>query len=158
MKSMNAKITMLKCLALGAMLLTGRALDASAQSYSVNWYKISGGGGASGGGQFSVTGTIGQHDAGGTIAGGNYSITGGFWSVIASVQAPGSPTLTIAQVLPGTIVVSWPDTETCTLQQASSLANGNWTASGYSVSISNGVNNVTINAPTGSLFFRLKSQ
>ena len=35
-----------------------------AQSYSIDWFKVSGGGGASTGGIYSVGGTIGQHDAG----------------------------------------------------------------------------------------------
>ena len=34
------------------------------QQYSIGWYKIAGGGGASSGGVYSVNGTIGQPDAG----------------------------------------------------------------------------------------------
>ena len=67
-----------------------------AQSYSINWYKVAGGGGASTGGVYSVSGTIGQHDAGQPITGGTYSLTGGFWSLIAVVQTPGAPTLYIS--------------------------------------------------------------
>jgi hypothetical protein len=44
-----------------------------AQSYSIDWHKISGVGGTSTGGVYSVTGTIGQHDAGGAMTGGNTS-------------------------------------------------------------------------------------
>ena len=36
-----------------------------AQSYSIDWYKIAGGGGTSTGGVYSVSGTIGQNDAAG---------------------------------------------------------------------------------------------
>ncbi len=67
-----------------------------AQSYSINWYKVAGGGGASTGGVYSVSGTIGQHDAGQPMTGGTYSLTGGFWSLIAVVQTPGAPTLYIS--------------------------------------------------------------
>ena len=56
---------------------------ARAQSYSLDWHKIAGGGGTSTGGVYAVSGTIGQHDAGGPMAGGNYSLTGGFWAFYA---------------------------------------------------------------------------
>jgi len=44
--------------------------------YSINWYKIAGGGGTSTGGTYQVSGTIGQPDASGAMTGGNYSLTG----------------------------------------------------------------------------------
>ena len=49
------------------VLLTFFAITISvrAQSYSIDWYKISGGGGTSTGGVYSVSGTIGQPDASG---------------------------------------------------------------------------------------------
>jgi hypothetical protein len=61
----------------------------NAQTYSIDWYKIAGGGGTSSSGQYSVSGTIGQPDAGGAMTGGGYSLTGGFWSLISVVQTPG---------------------------------------------------------------------
>jgi hypothetical protein len=42
-----------------------------AQSYSIDWYKVSDGGGTSSNGQYVVSGTIGQHDASGAMTGGN---------------------------------------------------------------------------------------
>ncbi len=63
-----------------------------AQSYSMNWYKVSGGGGTCTNSQYSLTATIGQPDAGGSMTGGNYSLTGGFWALYA-VQSPGTPSL-----------------------------------------------------------------
>ena len=92
-----------------------------AQQYSIDWYKVSGGGGTSTGGTYSVSGTIGQHDAGGPMTGGNYSLTGGFWSLIAVVQTPGLPNLIITHS-GNSVVVSWPDTGSYTLQQNSNLA------------------------------------
>ena len=44
------------------------ALNASAQSYAIDWHTIDGGGGTSTGGVYAVSGTIGQHDAGGRRA------------------------------------------------------------------------------------------
>ena len=44
-----------------------------AQSYSIDWYKIAGGGGTSTGATYSMSGTIGQPDASGAMNGGGYS-------------------------------------------------------------------------------------
>jgi len=124
---------------------------ASAQNYSVDWYKVSGGGGTSTGGVYSVSGTIGQHDAGGPLAGGSYSLYGGFWSLFA-VQTPGAPLLTITYAA-NQAVVSWsPSATGWTLQTNSNLATTNW--GNYLGTV---VNNTVTNAPPkGSLFFRLK--
>ena len=127
-----------------------------AQGYSIDWYKIAGGGGTSAGGVYAVSGTIGQPDAGGPMTGGNYSLIGGFWSLISVVQTTGLPDLLVTHS-GSSVVVSWQDTGTYTLQQNGNLAvPSGWTTSGYSVSTSNGTNSITIISPTGSLFFRLK--
>ena len=128
------------------------------QSYSIDWYKVSGGGGTSTNSQYSIAGTIGQPDAGGAMSGGNYSMTGGFWSLISVVQTAGLPNLTITAA--GTsVIVSWPDTGSYILQQNANLAAANgWTTSGYSVITVNGTNSITITSATGNLFFRLQSQ
>jgi hypothetical protein len=47
-------------------------LGASAQTYSLDWSTVDGGGGTSTGGVYSVTVTIGQSDAG-AMSGGNLS-------------------------------------------------------------------------------------
>ena len=46
--------------------------------YQIVWSTIDGGGGQSSGGQYKLTGTIGQPDAS-YSAGGNYELLGGFW-------------------------------------------------------------------------------
>jgi hypothetical protein len=129
-----------------------------AQQYSIDWYKIAGGGGTSTGATYQVSGTIGQPDAGGPMTGGNYSLTGGFWSLISVVQTPGAPLLTITlnhQL--STVTVSWPNTGSYTLLQNSNLAGGSWTTNGYTITTSNGTNSITITPPTGNLFFRLSN-
>jgi hypothetical protein len=132
------------------------ATSARAQSYSIDWYKIAGGGGTSSNGQYSVSGTIGQHDASGPMTGGNYSLTGGFWSLISVVQSIGSPTLTVSQS-GNNVIVSWPSPSTgFTLLQNSNLSTGTWTASGYTISDDGTNKSITIPGPTGNLFFRLK--
>src|SRR6185369_4635099 len=69
---------------------------APAADLSVNWWTVDGGGGTSSGGAYSVTGTIGQPDAG-AMTGGAYAIVGGFWALPAVVQTEGAPLLTISQ-------------------------------------------------------------
>jgi hypothetical protein len=128
---------------------------ASGQSYSIDWYKVSGGGGTSTGATYQVTGTIGQPDAGGAMAGGNYSLTGGFWSLISAVQTAGLPNLIITHS-GNSVIVSWPNTGSYILQQNANLAPANgWSTSSYSISTANGTNSITITPPTGNLFFRL---
>ncbi len=127
---------------------------ALAQSYSIDWYKIAGGGGTSTGATYSVSGTIGQPDASGAMTGGSYSLTGGFWSLISVVQTIGAPNLTIT-VLPNSVKVSWPATGAYTLQQNSVVNGAGWVTSAYSVTTLNGTNSITITSPTGNLFFRL---
>src|SRR5208337_1732164 len=149
-------------LKLGASLIVGAwclvlflATSASGQSYSIDWYKIAGGGGTSTGGTYAVSGTIGQQDAGGPMTGGSYSLTGGFWALISVVQTPGTPNLTVRFVGPNSVVVSWPNTGTYTLLQNSSVGGGGWTTSGYTITTANGTNSIAITPPTGNLFFRL---
>lgn len=102
-------------------------LWASAQSYSIDWYKVADGGGTSTGGVYSVNGTIGQPDASGPMTGGNYSLTGGFWSLISVMQTVGAPLLSIHFTSTNTVVVSWPSPSTgFGLQQNADLASPSW--------------------------------
>ena len=127
-----------------------------AQQYSIDWYKIAGGGGTSSNGQYSVSGTIGQPDASGPMSAGGYSVTGGFWSLVQVVQTAGLPNLTITHS-GNTVTVSWPATGSYTLQQNSSPAlPSGWATSGYSIATASGTNSITINSTVGNIFFRLK--
>jgi hypothetical protein len=135
------------------ILFIGLAVPAlaCAQSYRIDWYKFSGGSGTSTGGVYSVSGTLGQHDAGGPLAGGGYSLTGGFWALYA-VQTPGAPLLTITSV-GAQVIVSWPSSVTgWTLQTNNNLGTGSW--GNYTGTVVN--NSVTNSPPAGNLFFRLK--
>ena len=125
------------------------------QSYMVDWHKVAGGVGTSTGGVCSISGTIGQPDAGLAMTGGSYSLTGGFWSLISVVQTAGLPNLSITHS-GNQVVVSWPATGTYSLQESTDLAStANWSTSGYTITTANGVSSVTLTAPTGKLFFRL---
>jgi hypothetical protein len=141
------------------LALVGLPFATNAQSYSIDWSKIAGGGGMSTGGTYQVSGTIGQPDATTqTLTGGNYSLTGGFWSLISVVQTAGAPTLYIGHSGNG-IIISWASSATgFALQQSSNLGANHWTASVYTISTNGATESITVTPPTGNLFFRLKSQ
>jgi hypothetical protein len=127
-----------------------------AQNYSVDWYKISGGGGTSASGAYSISGTIGQHDAGGPLTGGPYSLVGGFWSPLVVVQTPGAPLLKLFLTTTNTAVISWPFPSTgWSLQQNGSLSTSNWVAPPETIN-HDGINNfIIVNPPVGNQFYRL---
>ena len=141
------KIFLLLCL-VGAIPLS------RAQNYSIGWHKIAGGGGTGAGGNYSVSGTIGLHDASGALSGGPYSITGDFWSLTQAVQTPGVPTLYISSV-GNTVTIYWQDVAGWSLQQSGDLTSpAGWTANnGYS--LFNGTNYLPFANPPGNLFYRL---
>lgn len=133
---------------------------ANAQSYSIDWYKVAGGGGTSTGAVYSVSGTIGQHDAGGPMTGGNYSLlSSGFWSLLSVTQTPGAPLLAITRTATNTAIISWPSTATgFSLQQNTDLSTPNWVTPAETVNNNGTVNFIIVGAPTGKRFYRLKSQ
>ena len=109
-----------------AMLSLAGAAQAQ---FSIKWSTIDGGGGASAGGPFSVSGTIGQPDAG-RLSGGPFKIEGGFWGGITVLQTPGAPVLKIKLIAGGLAVLSWPvDVTGFTLEETSTFAQPNsWSA------------------------------
>ena len=145
------KSTLFKTLFLTAACFAAGLTASRSQSYSIDWCKISGGGGTSTGGVYAVSGTIGQPDASSAMTGGSYSLTGGFWALYA-VQTPGAPLLTITYS-GNQAVVSWsPSITGWTLQTNTALASGTW--GNYLGTVVN--NSVTNSPPKGNLFFRLK--
>lgn len=132
------------------------AAAASAQDYSIDWYKVAGGGGTSTGGTYTVSGTIGQPDAG-VMSGGNYSLVGGFWAIISAIQTPGAPRLTITLTSGNTVMVSWPSPSTgFILEQNLNLGPGNWATNTQTVNDNGVTKSIIVNPPLGNLFFRLK--
>ena len=128
-----------------------------AQSYSIDWHKIAGGGGTSTGGVYAVSGTIGQHDAAASSSAGNYSVTGGFWALYA-VQTPGAPLLRIFRTATNTAVIAWPAPSTgFTLQVNTDLATTNWSAAGGTVNVAGAENHVIVSPLAGQRSYRLKS-
>jgi len=138
-----------KSILLAALLIPAML---KAQSYSIDWYTIDGGGGTSTNGQYSLSGTIGQPDAGATnMIGGNYAVTGGFWAFAAAIQIVGSPTLFIIPTGPGQAKISWsPDPGGFVLQETLSVAPTNWVNSA-----SGSANPATVTATLPMKFYRL---
>jgi hypothetical protein len=125
----------------------------AAQQFAIDWYKISGGGGTSSGGPYTVSGTIGQADAA-TLSGGNFNLAGGFWSGAVAVQQIGAPTLEILMAGPGLVTLSWtPKSTAYVLQVTDNLTAPNWQdVPGGSL------NPITMAAGFPTKFFRLHRQ
>src|SRR3954470_4885466 len=96
------------CFSLVALALALVAGSAAAQNYRIAWYTIDGGGGTSSGGPYTLSGTIGQPDAG-VHTGGPDTLAGGLWGA-DGVRQVGAPTLYIRPAgpgQPGQVTVSW---------------------------------------------------
>ncbi len=68
--------------AVGVLLSASAVLAQTGGGFDLTWNTVDGGGGTSTGGSFSLTGTIGQPDAGAPLSGGGYTLVGGFWGEI----------------------------------------------------------------------------
>lgn len=122
-----------------------------AQTYAITSATIDGGGGTSTGGVYSVSGTIGQPDAGGPMTNGAYAVTGGFWALPTAVQTPGAPLLAIAAAGAGQATISWsPNTPGFVLQETLSLSPTNWVNSP-----SGATNPIAVPATLPTKFYRL---
>lgn len=141
------------------LLLTLWAASATvnAQSYSIDWHTLDGGGGISAGGVYSVTGTLGQPDATLTsMGGGNFSITGGFWSLFA-VPTPGAPMLSLERT-GGTVRVFWPKPSAGFVLDQSLTVNGAWSQVPLPYTTSATDISVSVPSPVGNRFYRLRLQ
>jgi hypothetical protein len=119
--------------------------------YVVHSWAVAGGSGASSGGSYRVTGSIGPSDAGAAMAGGDYLVVGGYWAAVA-VDPGLAPTLAIEMSAPGELRITWaPDLPGWVLQERSSLLSpSEW------VTIPTGTANPTaIQADDATKFYRL---
>ncbi|MCX6927648.1 MAG: carboxypeptidase regulatory-like domain-containing protein, partial [Verrucomicrobia bacterium] len=76
-----------------SVVFLAAAFTVCSQSNSISWVTVDGGGGASAGGGLSVSGTIGQPDAG-LMAGGGFRLAGGYWGRAAVFALPAPLQLT----------------------------------------------------------------
>jgi hypothetical protein len=94
-----------------------------------------------------------------------HAVTKGAWRcvlvcfIFCSGWAPlfASVMLTIRPQASNSVVISWPNTGSYTLQTNNNLGAANWVGYSGPIANTNGTNSVTIYFPTGNLFFRLKS-
>jgi hypothetical protein len=129
-----------------------------AESYSIDWHTVGGGGGISSGTSgattYTVSGTIGQ-PATAAMSGGGYSLTGGFWSIIAAVQTPGAPYLSVMKS-GNQAVISWPATATgFILEYSPSLPSPGWNPASVTLTTNDGVISTTVPVGSGNRFYRL---
>ncbi len=136
---------------------------ASAQNFAITSHKISDGGGTSRsgrgstGGNYTLTGTIAQHEAGSDSAGGAYRLSGGFLAQYMALQQSGAPQLTIrssgalVKIVWGSNVQGWK------LQaNSSSLAPAGWFDVAGTPAVSGAEQFLQFSAGGGSVFFRLR--
>jgi len=137
-----------------ALLLAVRS--ASAQSFSIDWYSVDGGGGTSTGGVYSLSGTIGQPDAG-VHTGGPYTLVGGFWGI--AIQTPGAPHLSISNSTSG-IVIYWERPATDFVLDATPMlinsAPQPWTQVPFPYQTNATHIYVVVPSPTAEKFYRLR--
>ncbi len=85
----SVRVAVLKLAA--ATLTVALVPSTFAQDFDVTWYTIDGGGEMfCNGGNFELSGTIGQPDAG-TMSGGTFELTGGFWAIGVGDSPPCDP-------------------------------------------------------------------
>jgi hypothetical protein len=136
---------------LAMALAFGTAGWLPAQNYAITWSGIAGGGAASTNGQYALSGTLGQPNAGGPMTNGAFSVTGGFWVLPIAVPMPGAPALRVVPAGPGQATLSWsPATPGFVLQSSPTLVPTNWT------NAPSGTNNpITLPATPPARFYRL---
>ena len=139
-------------------LFAGATLSSLAQDYSIDWYSIDGGGGTSSGGGYTLTGTIGQSDAG-KLTGGDFELVGGFMSVVTAIQSPDAPLLTVTRS-GDDVIISWPNPSVVfSLEETSVLAtpasSTSWSDTVIEPVVVDENKQVTVPAPVGLKYYRL---
>ena len=135
------------------LLFLTLAMTGLVSGIGIDWSTIDGGGGTSTGGAYSVSGTIGQPDAG-LMSGSIYTLAGGFWSGPEAIDTPGGPRLT---VIPGsaTSTLQWPaPSPGWRLERSIDLVS--WILVNDTPAVIAGYNNVTVPRVPRE-FFRLRA-
>lgn len=142
------------------ILLTVFSLSLPGQ-YAIDHAVVSGGGGSSTSGRFSVEGTLGQALTG-TQAGGEYVLTSGVWSLLTLVATPSTPSLQMSWDLSeaGPRIYWDKSDDSWVLEQTDLLNGASTTWAPVEGPYNDGVTHreVTITASPGQRFFRLQRQ
>lgn len=142
-----------------ALLLFLAGLGASAyaqtEDFAIDWHSLDSGGGTSADDFYSVSGTIGQPDAG-ELNEEVYAILGGFWAAALEVEPPVVPTLSITRV-GSNLVISWSAAATgYALEENHDLFQPNgWRPVSQPVVVVNGQNTVTVPVSDQPVYYRL---
>ena len=138
------------------VLLLVAAPSARAQNFAIDWFSVAGGGNTSDGGVFSVSGSIGQPDAG-TLSGGSFTLDGGFWGAASESQPTSAPSLNI-RLSGADCLLSWPAPSAgFELQETSSLDSpADWKGAEAMVMVVGSENTAKVPASGAVKFFRLR--
>lgn len=118
------------------------------QPYAVDWSTTDAGGGTSGGGDYTLSGTIGQADTA-VMRGDSYVLEGGFWPGVIVPSTTEAPTL-VLQFTGDRVWVSWsPATPGFRLEQTTDLLAPDW-------SVAPAGNPVALPLSTHAQFYRLR--
>jgi hypothetical protein len=72
--------------------ITWSVSHTSASGQSIDWFTIDGGGAfLTAAGTLTLSGTVGQPEAGVTMTGGAFALTGGFWAMPVATDVPACP-------------------------------------------------------------------
>ncbi len=113
-------------------------------------------GSGAGGAVFQVGGTTGQSDVR-SMSGGPFSVIGGLLGIIAVVQRPGPPLLSILNTPTNAVLLTWPSSSAgFELQQNNGLTTPNWTQVEFKVADDGTTKSVLVAPAAGNRFFRLK--
>lgn len=150
---------MLAGMALAVGLVFAGEWATSAQTTNaIDWFTISGGGGTSTGGVYSLTSVIGQ-PAPANLTGGNYQLQGGFLSYVGLVQTIGAPKLALVLTNGNTLFLSWPVPADGFVLEKSATVNApanQWQAIGSGYQTNATQISVTLPLLPGNQFYRLK--
>jgi hypothetical protein len=142
----------------GSLTLANNAVtvDVTGSPLSANTYTLisAGTGGSVAGSVATSTVTVG---GAGLAANTTASLKISSGGALQLVVAAGTPNPAIRFVGPDSVVVSWPDTGSYSLQTNGDLTTSGWMDYGGAINTANGTNSVTIAMPTGNLFFRLSN-
>jgi hypothetical protein len=135
------------------LLISGFCRRTLGQNFTLDWFKVAGGGGTSVAGTYVLSGTFGQPDAG-LMTVGQYTLQGGFWPGIDA----GGLLLTI-KVVGTNVTLTWPtDFSGYVLEQTPKLAPPTWTIVPQTPINNGAYYSVTLSRTAASMFYRLAQE
>ena len=115
----------MKALLFAGVFLLAASRLAHAQPYSLDWATVDGGGGTISSNAYSLSGTVGQPEAG-VLSGIGYKLEGGFWPGLGVLSTGSLPTLSV-RLVAGRVVISWsPASSGFVLEQSDTLSAASW--------------------------------